>query len=50
MFSIYRTTFTNHQIDELEKAFKGTHYPDVFAQELLSVEINLPKDRKSNSF
>ncbi|CAF4426727.1 unnamed protein product [Rotaria sp. Silwood2] len=41
----HRTTFTSHQVDELEKAFKDVHYPDIFARELLAVKTDLSEDR-----
>ena len=40
-----RTTFTAYQLDELEKAFKDAHYPDVYAREMLSLKTDLPEDR-----
>ena len=32
-------------MEELEKAFKEAHYPDVYAREMLSLKTDLPEDR-----
>ncbi len=32
-------------VQELEKAFKDAHYPDVYAREMLSLKTDLPEDR-----
>lgn len=45
-----RTIFTSYQLDELEKAFKEAHYPDVYAREMLSIKTDLPEDRIQVSY
>ena len=40
-----RTQFSKYQLNELEKLFQMTRYPDIYCREDLSVRIAIPESR-----
>ncbi|VDK60728.1 unnamed protein product [Gongylonema pulchrum] len=41
----HRTIFSEEQLQILESAFQGTHYPDVMLREKLALQCDLKEER-----
>lgn len=45
-----RTNFSSWQLEELERAFVASHYPDVFMREALALRLRLKESRVAVSY